>query len=445
MKLFPVILLFLLSFNLFAQKTGDILATANGQNYTTADLATEARQEFENLPKLIANIRQSLLEQQISDILFEAEAAAQKITVEKLIEKEVKSKVPVPTEKDIKAVYDANRAAIGDKTLEEIRPQIIAFLRREPEQKVYAEYISNLKVKYKATLGKDVNAANLSRFEILATVANRQISAENFEAKNKIMLAEIEADVYEHARESLEQTVYSNLLIAEAKAQGIDAGALIGREITDKMKEFSDEERAGLETVLREKLFKKYNAKFLLKEIPPIAQNISTDDDPAQGKTAAPVTVVMFTDFQCPACAATHPVLKRVLADYGDKVRFVVRDFPLVTIHENAFQAAVAAGAANAQGMFYEYTEVLYKNQNALDATSLKKYAADLGLNVKQFEADLANPKIADEVRKDIEDGKRYGISGTPAIFVNGVKVRAFSPEGFRKTIDKAMRLTTRQ
>jgi protein-disulfide isomerase len=194
-----------------------------------------------------------------------------------------------------------------------------------------------------------------------------------------------------------------------------------------------------LETALREKLFKKYNAKFSLKEIAPVVQNISTDDDPAQGKATAPVTVVMFTDFQCPACAATHPALKKVLTEYGEKVRFVVRDYPLVQIHENAFQAAVAAGAANAQGKFYEYTEVLYKNQNALDAASLKKYAADLGLNLKQFELDLASQKIADEVRKDTEDGKRYGLSGTPTVFVNGVKVRTLSEQGFRNAINKAL------
>jgi cation transport regulator ChaB len=78
MKLFSIILLLFLSFNAYTQKSGEILATANGQNYTAVDLAPEARQEFENLPKMIANVRQSLLEQQINEILFEAEAAAQK-------------------------------------------------------------------------------------------------------------------------------------------------------------------------------------------------------------------------------------------------------------------------------------------------------------------------------------------------------------------------------
>jgi protein-disulfide isomerase len=169
-------------------------------------------------------------------------------------------------------------------------------------------------------------------------------------------------------------------------------------------------------------------------------QNISIDDDPTQGKTTAPVTVVMFTDFQCPACAATHPVLKKVLAEYADKVRFVVRDFPLVQIHQNAFQAALAANAANAQGKFFEYIEILYKNQTVLDAASLKKYADEAGLNQKQFALDLSQPKFADEVRKDMTDGKTYGISATPTIFVNGVKVRNLSAQAFKTAIENALR-----
>ena len=439
MRFLSTFILLFLSFSAFAQKPDEIIAAANNQNYTARDLTPEARQEFENLPRTLANIRQSLLEQQINDTLFEMEAAARKVTVEKLIESEVKAKVAAPTDAQIKAVYDANRAAVGSKTLEEIRPQIVAFIRREPEQKALNEFLSDLKSKYKAALGKDVNAPNLIKSDVLGTVGGKQITAETFDAKNKMLLSEYEADVYDRARAALEQTIYSNLIVAEAKTQNMEPSDLIAREITDRMKEFSDDERLKLETALRDRLFKKYNAKFLLKEIAPIVQNISVDDDPALGKATASVTVVMFTDFQCPACAATHPVLKRVLAEYADKTRFVVRDYPLAQLHENAFQAAVAAGAANAQGKFFEYTEVLYKNQNALDTASLKKYAAELGLNSKQFELDLASQKLADEVRKDMEDGKRYGINGTPTVFINGVKLRVLSEQGFRAAINKAL------
>ncbi|MCY7344710.1 MAG: thioredoxin domain-containing protein [Pyrinomonadaceae bacterium] len=440
MRLFSIFLLLFLSLNIFAQKNDDVLATANGQNYTSLDLTPEARAELENLPKTIAATRQSLLEQQINAMLFETEAAAQQTTVEKLLEKEVKAKIPAPTDAQIKAVYDVNAAAVGGRTLAEVRPQIVAYLRRESEQNAFAAFLSNLRTKHKASLGKDVNAANLNGFEVLATVSDKQITTRSYEAANKVTLAETEADIYDDVRESLDQIVYSNLVIAEAKAQNISAGDLITREITDKSKTPAPDESARLEAALRQKLYQKYNAKFNLKEIAPVVQNISVDDDPAQGKADAPVTIVMFTDFQCPACSATHPVVKSVLAEFGDKVRLVVRDFPLVQIHENAFRAAVAAGAAHAQGKFFEYTEVLYKNQTNLDAASLRKYAGDLNLNLKQFDLDLASQQIADEVRQDAADGKRYGLSGTPTLFVNGVKVRRFSPENFRASINKALK-----
>lgn len=428
------------TFTSFAQKPDEILATANGQKFTSKDLAPEASQAFENLPKTIAETRKALLEQQIADTLFEIEAGARKLTIEKLIETNVTNKVPAPTDKEIQTIYDANRAEIGGKTLAEVRPQIVAFLKREPEQKALLEYLSNLKVKYKTAPGKDVNAPNLKPFDTLATAGGKAISVENFEAKNKLRLDDFEADIYDRMRDALEQAVYSALVSAEAKSQNIEASDLIAREITDKMREFSDEERARLENSLRDRLFKKYNAKFSLKEPAPTVQNIPTDNQPSQGRQNAPVTVIMFTDFQCPACSAVHPVLKKVLAEYGDKIRFVVRDFPLTNIHENAFRAALAINAANAQGKFFEYADVLYKNQTALDISSLKKYAANLGLNQKQFDLDLDGEKFAADIRKDMADGKIYGITGTPTIFVNGVKVRSLSAENFRKAVERALK-----
>jgi protein-disulfide isomerase len=150
----------------------------------------------------------------------------------------------------------------------------------------------------------------------------------------------------------------------------------------------------------------------------------------------------MFGDFQCSACSRTHPVLQKVIGAFPGKIRFVARDFPLENIHENAFRAALAAGAANVQGKFWEYGELLYHNQDNLDAESLKKYAAQVGLNVRQFEIDSTSEKTAAEVRKDMSDGVAYGITGTPTIFVNGVMVRHLSASDFRDAIENALRST---
>lgn len=430
--------LLLLSFTIFAQKPDEVLATANGQNYTAKNLSPEARQEWENQSKTIAEARTNLLSQMVANTLFEADAKARNITVEKVIE-ESKAKIPAPSNADIQSVYDANRNVFGDKTLEEVKPQIVAFLNREPEQKAMQTLVDSLKTKYKVTFGKDVNAPDLKSLELLATVGSKTISAQELDEKHKIALYEYRADIFDVVKQSLEETIYTDLILAEAKARNIDAGDLIAKEISDKMREFSDEERFALQSALMKMLFAKYKVNFVIKEPVPIVQNISVDDDPSKGSATAPVTIVMFSDFQCPACAATHPVLKKVMAEFGDKIRFVVRDFPL-SMHKDSFQAALAANAANKQGKFFEYTEILYGRQNALDTASLKKYAAELGLNLQKFEIDLSDEKTASEVRKDLEDGNKYGISSTPTVYVNRVKVRRLSEEGIREAIERALK-----
>ncbi|HVF47746.1 MAG TPA: thioredoxin domain-containing protein, partial [Pyrinomonadaceae bacterium] len=191
---------------------------------------------------------------------------------------------------------------------------------------------------------------------------------------------------------------------------------------------------------LRAKLYPKYQVKILYPEPVAPRQNISADDDPSLGPAAAPVTIIMFSDFQCSACAATHPVLKQAIAAYPDKIRFVVRDFPLESIHADAFNAAKAANAANKQGKFFEFIEILYKRQDALDAASLVKYAAEVGLNAKQFELDFNSAATAAEIRRDVEDGESYAVNSTPTIFVNGFRVRTLSPGGFKAAIDRALK-----
>lgn len=421
-------------------QTAEILATANGQNYTSAELEPTTRESYEGLGKRVAAERTELLGQQIAEILFAEEAAMRKTTVEKLLEAEIKRRVTAPTEAQIKAVYDANASQIGSRTLAEVKPQIAEFLQRESRPKALFDFVGELKTKHKVITGKDVNAANLSATDVLATAGGKTITAQTFDEKAGQAIYEMKANVYDQTSGYLENIIYSTLVSAEAKSLGIESQDLIAREISDKLREFSDDEREKLQTAFQNKLFQKYNVKILIKEPAPFVQKISADDDPSKGAATAPVTVVMFTDFQCSACAATHPVLQKVLAEYVDKVRFVVRDFPLTQIHQNAFKAANAANAANAQGKFFEYTELLYNNQNALDTDSLKKYAAQVGLNQKQFDADLDSEKYAAEIRKDMKDGESYVINSTPTIFVSGVKVRNLSAQAFRKAIERALK-----
>ncbi len=424
---------------LFAQKPGDVLATAANKKFTAEILSPDVRDIYENLPKRLADARRELLSHQIENILLEIEGAVRKMSIEKLYETEISSKVPDPTDSEIEAVYDATRALQG-VPLADVRTQIIAFLRRDPEETIWTKFFEQLKIKYKPVAVKDVNAANLKPTDILVTIGAKQITVKDFEEKNGQALYEFEADVFEIVSEDLKEMVSSELVGMEAVEQNVTPSSIVAREVTDKLREYTEEERAGLQAALDKRLFSKYKAQFFLKEPKPFVQNISVDDDPTQGAATAPVTVVMFSDFQCPACSAVHPVLYKVLAEYKNKIRFVVRDFPLMTIHKNALRAALAANAAHAQGKFFQYIDILYKNQDALGDDSLTKYASDLGLNLERFALDFSSEKNAEEIRKDIADGKSYGVNSTPTIFVNGIKVRVNSAEGFRKAIERALK-----
>jgi protein-disulfide isomerase len=166
---------------------------------------------------------------------------------------------------------------------------------------------------------------------------------------------------------------------------------------------------------------------------------VGVDDDPTRGPATAPVTVIMFTDFQCSACAMTHPLLDAVTSEFGEKVRFVVRDFPLAR-HKDARKAAEAAEAANAQGKYFDYIAILFKNQEKQDITSLKAYATVLGLDRAKFDADLDSGKYAAEVEHDVQDGLDYGIGGTPTVYVNGLRLELLSSEAMRAAIQDALK-----
>ncbi len=439
MKIVTIILLLFLTVSAWAQVPDQALASLTGRTITTGDLSPNAQEAIEKLPALIANVRKQIYSQRLGSILLETEAKALKTTVAALLKLQT-AKIKDPTPAQIQSVYDANQEQIGGRPLSEVRPQIVSFIRREPEEKAISDYVDTLAAKYKVVYGKDVNAPDLKPSDVLFTVSGISLTAKEFDEESKLTIYNIRADFYDELLAEIEEVLFDALVAEEAKALKMNSGDLLAREITSKLKDYSDAELTGLQDAFRTKLSAKYNTKILLTEPEAPVQAISPDDAPSKGLATAPVTVVMFSDFQCSACAAVHPILKHVLAGYGDKVRFVVRDFPLEGIHNNAFQAAKAASAAHAQGKFFEYTELLYTRQDALDAASLRKYAAELGLNVKQFEIDFSSEKTAAEIRKDMADGTSYGVNSTPTIFVNGVSVRSFSAAGFRKAIDRALK-----
>ena len=156
--------------------------------------------------------------------------------------------------------------------------------------------------------------------------------------------------------------------------------------------------------------------------------SISLDDDPVKGNLNAPITIVEFSDFQCPFCAKFHSTtLPQLQANYIDsgKVKFVYRDFPIQSIHPNAVPAALASECADEQGMFWEYHDLVFENQKKWQGLSgsamidtFEQYALELGLNTSDFNTCFESGKYVDEVTKDLQDGASYGITGTPGFFI---------------------------
>jgi len=171
----------------------------------------------------------------------------------------------------------------------------------------------------------------------------------------------------------------------------------------------------------------------------PSPTQVSVDDDPVKGPSDAKVTIVEFSEFQCPFCARVQPTVNQILEEYGDDVRIVYRDFPL-SFHQYAQKAAEAAECADDQGKFWEYHDKLFENQQALDTSNLKQYAKDLGLDSAQFDSCLDSGKYELEVKKDFQDGQSYGVSGTPTFFINGIKVVGAQPfSTFKQVIDSEL------
>jgi protein-disulfide isomerase len=144
--------------------------------------------------------------------------------------------------------------------------------------------------------------------------------------------------------------------------------------------------------------------------------------DHVRGPKDAPVTLVEYGDFECPFCGEAYGVLKEIEAEMGPRLRFVFRNFPIVTAHPNAEAAALSAEAAAAQGRFWEMHDRLFENQDALQVENLVEYARSVGLDVRRFIDDLKAGRFLSKVKEDFMSGVRSGVSGTPGFFINGVK-----------------------
>ena len=248
---------------------------------------------------------------------------------------------------------------------------------------------------------------------------------------------------------SVKKSTFNSVIVGLVIAVGIAAfllGSYVSESNSNQITEKDlDEALAKLELkLLQNQLPTKQAAVAPIK--------ISADDDPIMGNPNAPITIVEFSDFQCPFCARFHTqTLPLILEEYIDegKVKLVFRDFPIQSIHPNALPASVAAECANEQGKFREMHDMLFEKQNewnklaTADAISLfSKYVSDMQLEQGVFDTCLTSGKYIEEIKNDLDDGRKYGVSGTPGFFVGNdeigyVELKGAQPfESFKKVID---------
>jgi protein-disulfide isomerase len=170
--------------------------------------------------------------------------------------------------------------------------------------------------------------------------------------------------------------------------------------------------------------------------------------DHVKGDASSTVSVIEYGDFECPACGAWEPIMEQIESDYGNRVTFVFRNFPLTQIHVNALTAAKAAEAAGLQGKYWEMHDLLYQKQNdwvndaASDVVSkhFNGYAQSLGLDVTKFDADISSDAVAARVQRDVDSGNAAQINHTPTFFVDLKQIQnPSSAQQFTQIIDQAL------
>jgi protein-disulfide isomerase len=456
----------------------EVLATVNGIKITQADLRPELVQQIQALQQEVVDARKQILDVKVNSILLDAEAKKRGVSNEKLFEDEVVNKTVQPTAADAQTYFTQNRQQIEQQAgrsveFAEIRDQVIAYLLRQRQDERSNQFANGLRTaagfKPAATIVKPP-ASDAERTRVLATVGGQSITVGEIEEDLRPLIAQTQEQVYLLRKNDVDQRINDILLSQEAQKRGVTERALLESEIMAKVPTVTEaqaqdfynknkerigadfpaakyqiiqfmqsEEQRKLESAFVARLRNGANVQTFITPPPPAVYKIATDDQPSKGNPEASVTVVEFTDYQCPNCASAQPTLERLIAEYGDRVRFVVRDFPL-QMHADAQKAAEAAEAAREQGKYWDFTAIMFRNQSSLKPAQLKEYARVIGLDVAKFGAALDSGRFADKIQRDLNDGERIGVSGTPTFFVNGRRISDSSYETLKAALDAVLK-----
>lgn len=302
-----------------------------------------------------------------------------------------------------------------------------------------------------------------------AVVGDTAITLRELDDAAQGRLLRLRSEEYELEQQVLDESIARLLLEREAKTRGLSVEALILQEVESKVPPITDAEAraaydlsperpsgegsslSGIAASLRQKRLADRRQEFVdtLRErtgvrvlLDPPRLRLRNGDAPVKGPGGAPITIVEFSEFQCSYCGRVTATLKRLQNEYGDRLQIVFRHFPLPS-HPYAPKASEAALCAGEQRRFWEMHDSLFANQGHLAPADLEQRAADLGLDTAKFDACLHSGRYASRVQADVADGSRYGVTGTPAFFINGRPLVGAVPyESFARLINDELART---
>ncbi|MCB1019170.1 MAG: thioredoxin domain-containing protein [Acidobacteria bacterium] len=313
--------------------------------------------------------------------------------------------------------------------------------------------------------GAAASSSSMAASGPVATVGGHPITDDDLNVKGELM--QLEQQAYDLRMRALDEVIADRLIAAEAAKRGVSAEELVKTEISSKVEDptplevegFYEQQKARirqpLEAVrpqvaellrsLRERdvrqafvdtLRKGSDVKILL-DPPRMAANLS--DAPFRGPENAPVTIVEFSDFQCPYCRRVQPTLQKLQETYGDKLRWSFKDLPLISIHPDAQKAAEAARCAGDQGKFWEFRAAMF-DANQINRSVFDQTAEQIGLDKAKFDSCIDTDVHAEAVQNDLREAESLGMNGTPAFLINGVLLSGAQPyEEFEKVIDREL------